>query len=200
MNRRDTILLPADLVFYRSDSIVSRLIRRFTPRDGDEEVYATHVAGVTGLEHFDEHSTVLEATAKGVMYNLLDRPGAILVLRANNITPQQRAAIAITAQQFLGRNYGFHKLLAHLGDWYITSKLGRPRDVRLFRKLLFWDDRPICVWPWAKGYAEQGLTFGIEAESATPHDMCHYALSSGNYGIIGIQGEWGIILHDKVIQ
>jgi hypothetical protein len=185
------ILLPADVILTRSNTFLGRAIRFAERRPGDPAVY-NHVGMVTrsGLVGgTPRHPTpddwrqaaMVEAlwhVRLGEVWDFYGPPAGenrpeVAVYRPTNVPSNDRSAIAATAEEHVGQRYGWWKLAAPLAD-SLLSAVTPFRDVRLFRRLLFADSRPICSYLVAKAYASRGYDFGVPAGTATPDDVHDY--------------------------
>lgn len=184
-------LLPGDIVLYNNpESIVSKGIRIFTSRTSEEAVEATHVGLVTGRWPASHEAMVVEATSRGIKFQPIERAGGMMVVRARDLSPTTRRLIGNKAHDYLGRKYGYHKLIGQWIDWYLSQKFFKGQDVYAARMLLGGDKYPICSWLVAKAYSAVGLHFGAELGQATPHDIHMFVSRSGKYDVVGVQGVW----------
>jgi hypothetical protein len=72
--------------------------------------------------------------------------------------------VVVKAESYVGRKYGYLKLLAHWGDWLLQGAY-------VFRRLTTKDDYPICSWVVAYAFAAAGKHFDVEPGAATPDDI-----------------------------
>lgn len=138
-------LQPGDIIIVRGRGLFSRLIR-WASR-GHERVRATHVALAVS------EATVVEALPGGVVERAY-RSGD--VYRPLTLTQYERRRIADHARRYVGRPYGWGKIVLHA--------LGLGRFATL-------DRYPICSWIVASAYASEGYTFGVSHRGATPDDI-----------------------------
>jgi hypothetical protein len=181
------ILLAADIILTRSNTFLGRVIRLAERRPGDPAKY-NHVGIVarSGLlrpeaREFWSGAAMVEAlwhVRFGEVWDFYGPPAGpnrpiVAVYRPTNVPSNDRSAIAAAAEEHVGQRYGWWKLAAPLGD-SMLSAVTPFRDVRLFRRLLFADSRPICSYLVAKAYASRGYDFGVPAGTATPDDVHDY--------------------------
>jgi len=178
-------LLAADVILTRSDTWLGKAIRLAERRPGDPAIY-NHVGIVTrsGFVDWDlshglqaEMVEALWRVRQGPVWNLYGPPAganrpAVAVYRPLNVPSNDRSAIAGAALDHVGQKYGWWKLLGPLGDSALS--FAARRDVRLLRRLLFVDQRPICSYLVAKAYVTRGYGFGVPAGTATPDDIHDY--------------------------
>ena len=145
-------LRAADIVIVHGDGFFSRLIRRFSKKA--EKVRATHVAIAV------DSSRVVEALPKGVVVHAFNGSGR--VYRARHLAPVERLRIAERALSYVGRPYGWSKILLHA--------IGLQRFASI-------DGYPICSWVLAGPYAGEGYTFGVDPSIATPDDIEDFVLA-----------------------
>jgi hypothetical protein len=186
------ILLPADVILTRSNTFLGRAIRFAERRPGDPAVY-NHAGIVTrsGLvggtpRHPDpdnwRQAAMVEAlwhVRLGEVWDYYGPPAGanrpeVAVYRPTNVPSNDRSAIAAAAEEHVGQRYGWWKLFTHLGDSALSALIPRVKDVRLLRRLNFWDARPICSVLVAWAFASRGYDFGVPAGSASPDDIHDY--------------------------
>jgi hypothetical protein len=160
-------LEPCDLIFCESQTPLGRLIRFFSRGWGQPKAKAQHVLGVT-VGQVIWWAIVIEALSTVVCRTLSDGYGdgktLLTIYRPLNLTPEEKEAIAHKAESYLGRPYGYLKILAHFGDYFLGGRY-------FFRRLCRLDNYPICSWVWAEAYAAAGKTFGLPPGEAQPDDM-----------------------------
>ncbi len=150
--------LPADLVFFRGSGFLPKAIRIFTRAIGESRSEVNHVGIIAPDGDLIEslHTTIKRP------FNPFE---AFAVYRLEGITDDQRLAIAQTAMSYIGRRYGYAKILAHLGDWILGDRF-------VFRRLCRMDRYPICSWVAAWSYFKViGYEFGTPPEAASPDSM-----------------------------
>lgn len=161
-------LEPADIVLARRRSFISRAIRFFTQRFGESRSEVSHAGIVVGGGTI-EQAKIVEAAGRVKKRPLLPRYGTrskteVAFYRPLNLSPEQRAAIVAAAEDYVGRDYSYFKILLHLLDWILQGAY-------FFRRLGGLSDYPICSWVVAQSYAKAGKTFGVPAGAASPDDI-----------------------------
>lgn len=161
-------LNPADIFLTRGQSLLSRAIRWFTRSVGESRTIINHV-GVVVTEGPLNEVIVVEALRSVARHKLWDRygPGSrneVAVYRPINLTTEEMDTIVSTAESYVGRTYGYLKILAHLLDWLLLGAY-------LFRRLARMDDYPICSWLVAHSFAKAGKNFGLPPGAASPDDI-----------------------------
>jgi len=174
------MFLPGDLILCHGGGLLQRGIRWAERAPGETSSWANHVAG------FTSPGMVTEALYRVVCRSFADfaASGAdYQVWRCLGLTDAQREAVAAVALGYVGREYGYGKILAHLGDALLSRLAGR--NVFLARRICGMDRYPICSWVWAMAYAKAlGLTFGLPASEADPDDMHDYVSSSPAWRLV----------------
>ena len=164
-------LRPGDIVFERSESWFGRAIRWFTRGRYEPPTRINHVGMIVSGRRSGE-AEVVEALWRVVKRPLSKMTGAIEVWGLDG-GPWQEKALSEKAESYIGRRYGWWKLIAHLIDCLLTKIRGR--EVYWLRRLLRLDEYPICSWLVA--YAYQTIfpkdvhAFGIPAHLVTPDDI-----------------------------
>ncbi len=163
-------LQPGDIFLTRGASLISRLIRFFTRSRGESRTLVNHVGIV--VEGGDvSRAVVVEAlrvvTRRGLADGYAGTGTSVAVFRPINLTSQETDVIVQAAERYVGRKYGYVKIVAHALDWMLNG-------VYLFRRLIGSDEYPICSWVVAHAYAKAGKTFGVEPGAASPDDICDF--------------------------
>jgi len=160
-------LLPADVFLTRGSSWLSRAIRFFTRGAGEARTKVNHVGLVVQGGPIDD-AVVVEALSTVKQHKLIDKYGGgrsqVAVYRPVNLAPAELETVVSTARGYVGRKYGFVKILAHLGDWVLQGAY-------VFRRLAVMDEYPICSWLVAHAFKQAGKSFGVAARAATPDDI-----------------------------
>lgn len=155
-------LKPGDIIFVRSRSIVAPLIRLFTRNSGERRTRVNHVGIV--IDKF----TFVEAVGTGVAHRRFDEPrwrDCDVAIYSNPwLSKFERTVLASRAMEYVGKKYGFGKILAHFGDWLLGGRY-------VFRRLAGSDRYPICSWVVAQSYRRIGIRFGVTANEAAPDDI-----------------------------
>ncbi len=161
-------LEPADILLARRRSFISRAIRFFTQSFGEARSEVSH-AGLVVEGGMIEQAKIVEAAGRVAKRHLLPRYGKrshtdVAFYRPLNLTQQQRDIIVGAAEEYVGRDYSYFKIILHLLDWVLQGAY-------FFRRLGGIDDYPICSWLVAKSYAKAGKTFGVAPGAASPDDI-----------------------------
>lgn len=160
-------LAPGDVVLTRSGGIVGWAIRVFTRRIGESRTRASHT-GIIVEGGPIERALIVEALSKVKRHPLWERYGGarheVAVFRPLNLTDTDLAKVVAKAETYVGRKYGYLKILAHWADWILQGAY-------VFRRLTNQDKYPICSWVVAYAFAEVGRHFGVEPGAATPDDI-----------------------------
>ena len=164
-------LKPGDIFFTRGTALISRLIRFFTRGLGEKRTRINHV-GIVVEGGSADLAVVVEALRTVRQHRLARRYAdgrtQVAVFRAANLTDQEIATIVRAAQSYVGRRYGYVKIVAHGLDWILQGAY-------VFRRLTRNDNYPICSWLVAHAYAKAGKDFGVEPGAATPDDIWDFA-------------------------
>jgi cell wall-associated NlpC family hydrolase len=147
------ILRPGDVILVRGRSRMARLIRWFTRAKGEAPTRVTHVALAVS------NHRIVEATRHGAQERTYDRGQ---VYRPRNVSLEAADRIVKRAQRYVGAPYGWGKIVLHA--------IGMER-------FAFVDGAPICSWLVAVPYSEEGYTFGVPANAATPNDIATFILA-----------------------
>lgn len=185
---KGVILRPADIVCTRGSGKLARLIRFFTRRVGEPRTRINHV-GIIVVGGPVDTAIMVEALKKVIRRPLMEGYGGpnasdVAIFRPLNLDITDRWKIATKAMDYVGRTYGYFKLLTNLGDWSATMArtaltLGLYRkDVYLFRRISGDDNYPMCSWVDAHAYAAANKFFGVAPGAATPDDIWDFCTSN----------------------
>jgi hypothetical protein len=161
------LLQPGDVVLVRSGGIVGWAIRVFTRRIGESRTKASHTGVIVEGGGLDQ-AIIVEALATVKRHRLWERYSGrsreVAVFRPLNLSQAEIAAVVAKAETYVGRRYGYLKLVAHCLDWVLQGAY-------VFRRLANQDGYPICSWVVAHAFAAAGRHFGVEPGAATPDDI-----------------------------
>ena len=177
-------LLPGDIVLTRSRrGWLGVVIRAFTRRPADDAYY-NHVGLIVtaGDEHRAQLVEALWRVRRGPLWSLYGPPAGrkrpeIGVFRLCDAAPYHRELAADVAETFVGRRYGWWKLLAHAIDRWLSMNAGH--EVFAARRLLRWDRFPICSYLVAEAWAEAGVSFDVPPGAADPDHIHDYVQRPG---------------------
>jgi hypothetical protein len=163
----DVLLEPGDIFLTRGRGLVSRAIRFFTRRIGESRTKVNHVGLVVEGGRFAS-AVIVEARREVERHRLVEAYGGaddeVALYRPLGLSAEQRARVVAAAESYVGRRYGYGKIVLHALDWALQGAY-------VFRRLGRMDDYPICSWLVAHAYAEAGVSFGVAAGAATPDDI-----------------------------
>ncbi len=170
----ELILEPCDIFLTKGTSFVSRAIRRFTRSFGEKRTEANHVGII--VQRGTVHSAVaVEALTKVKRHALRryakKRTTKVAVFRPTNLTPEDVEVIVAKAESYVGRKYGWLKIVAHLGDWCL-------KGAYVFRRLTKDDSYPICSWVVAHAFLAADKRFGVPAGAANPDDIWDFVTTN----------------------
>ena len=161
-------LKPADIFLTRGKGFIYSGIRFFTREIGESRTVVNHV-GVVVEEGTLRTAEVVEALSRVRHHRLWKRYGPprrhlVAVYRAKNLTPEEIDTIVNAAEDYVGRKYGYAKILAHVLDWFLLGAY-------VFRRLANMDKYPVCSWVVAFSFKKAGKYFDVEPGAATPDDI-----------------------------
>lgn len=166
-------LVATDILLVRSSSLFGRLIRIFTRSRGEAPTRVNHVEiMVDSVNVVGSGATTLLRPFKEAYGSA--PPGTLYIARKVDLTDEQRQVIAAKARSYVGRKYGWLKIVAHFldrvvfGGHYVT------------RRLCLIDQYPICSWEVAWSYDAAGLNFGVPPGQADPDDIWDWVVEKGN--------------------
>lgn len=173
---QNPFILPGDVFFTRSSSMLGRLIRWAETDPGEEETWANHTGLFVSAGYlWPGHSKMLAMCVESLWQTKhwtwweghKNEPGnTIRIYRYIGLRPGDARAIVSRAKSFVGDRYGWWKLGAHLIDRVLFK--GKKTTSNLLRV----DSRPICSYTAAKSLADGGVFFGTMApEAADPDEM-----------------------------
>jgi hypothetical protein len=159
---------PADVFLTQGKGPLSRAIRFFSRGIGESRTMVNHV-GIVVESGPPRRAVVVEALSRVKRHRIWERYGppsgdSVAVYRAKNLSQEEIATIVTAAESYVGRNYGYFKILAHLLDWLLLGAYG-------FRRLARMDKYPICSWLVAHSFAKAHKHFGVEPGAANPDDI-----------------------------
>lgn len=167
-------LKPGDIFLTRGRGFISRAIRFFTRSIGESRTKVNHV-GLVVEGGSPEEAVVVEALSRVVRHPLTARYGGkrgdeVAVYRALTISPEEVRRIVKAAERYLGKEYGYFKIVLHFLDWLLQGAY-------VFRRLGRMDPYPICSWLVAYAYDKVGKWFGVPPEAADPDHIWDYLVA-----------------------
>lgn len=163
-----------DVFLTKGTSFVSKAIRFFTRSFGEKRTQANHV-GIIVAPGSVHSATAVEALSKVRRHTLrryaAKRSTKVAIFRPINLTDAEMDAIVARAEGYVGRRYGWTKIVTHMLDWSL-------KGAYVFRRLTPRDDYPICSWLVAHAFKAAGKDFGVEAGAANPDDIWDFVISN----------------------
>jgi len=168
-------LLPGDIVFTQAPTLLGRLIRRFTRAEGEQKTETNHCGVITSGGYFLSKKVpsawIVEALTKVKYHSLrkayIGSKNKIMIYRPINLTYNMKLIIQQQAERYIGKSYGYFKIVLHFFDWIIGNR-------QFFRRLMVLDKYPICSYLVAKSFSAIGADFGIKAKFASPDDILDF--------------------------
>ncbi len=169
-------LFPADIVFFQSSDLLGRLIRKFTRNGAEPRSETNHCGIVTHAGYLLDKKLfpvawIVEALHKTKHHALIKAYSAsgvrLLIYRPKNLTFEEKHMIRQKALTYVGRTYGYLKLVAHALDYFLGGK-------SFFRKLAHIDKWPICSYLVSMSYGSIDKDFGVQHGAATPDDILDF--------------------------
>jgi len=160
-----------DIILTRKKrSLLGRLIRRFqtTSNDTTKTIFEHVGIMINGFQLIEALRNV-EVTELYNMYPL--KKFDYLIARVDNLDKVTRGLLVDEAQKYVGKRYGYGKIVTHYLD-YLVGRL-RGKDVFLFRRLARSKRYPICSWLVAFVYDEiLGMEFNrVSKTFCQPDDI-----------------------------
>lgn len=155
------MVFPGDLVLVRGDGWISSAIRFFTRRFGESRSRVSHVGVIV------DNRTIVEALRTAVRRPFVAAYAGSELAIYRPIHLHRVAEVVAKAESYVGREYGYLKILAHSLDWALQGTY-------FFRRFTNSDAYPICSWLVAHAYAAGGVAFGVAPGAASPDDCWDY--------------------------
>ena len=114
----DVEMTPGDVVLFHGSGWLSAAIRRFSMSPGeDRPAVFNHVGiAVSSGELVEALSHVVRSSLDKRIHETGQK---IMIARDNSIGEDKRAALALYASRQVGRHYGYGKIIAHAGDYWL---------------------------------------------------------------------------------
>ena len=185
--------MPGDVIVCPGRRHPPHVLTRWVSRSHDERpTYAVHTAQFLGAHKVIEMDMVVK---KRTTREFLRMRRAFEVWRCSTLTPSQRRAVSGKSLDYLGRKFGWYKLVTHLLDG-VVNKVSH-RQVYFFRRLNHDQRYPICSWITAFSYDRAvHYHFGVPPECADPdqiHDQLVKLLPRGTLTAVTHQ----LIIHGR---
>ena len=179
MITQEPSFLPGDIIFYHNDDWFGKLFQ-FAMKGKDEpSTFCNHISGFINYELNVEALWKVEVTE----FELHPKNKRLKVYRKKNLSDKERDLLALKAVSYVGREYGFAKLITHLGDALLEKMFDG--QIFFFRRLNHSQRYPICSWVWAYSYYRVlGYKFGIDPEGADPDTMYDFVVNNSDWELI----------------
>ena len=122
----------------------------------------------------DQIIGAVEGITEGLVDLINDKLNLAYEQIRRDISEKYQNQLALFARDYLGRKYGYFKIILHAGDW-ILSEITR-KEKYFFRKLAKNNNYPICSWLVAHCFKKIGLYFGINPNYCQPDDIYDFCL------------------------
>lgn len=166
-------LEPGDIVLTRGPGLLGRAIRFFTRRVGEGKTRVNHV-GIVVSGGALATAVMVEALTTVKRHRLVDEYGGsreqVAIFRPLRLAPEELRRVVAAANGYVGRTYGYLKIVLHALD-------GLLQGAYVFRRLGRMDRYPICSWLVAHAFGEVGVHFGVAPGAATPDDIWDHVTS-----------------------
>lgn len=167
---------PGDILFTRGDSLISKLIRFGERHPGDWIAIVNH-AGIVVENGTIKTADAVEALLKVEKHTIWSyykgMTDKIAIFRPIGLNDKEKNIITEKAIDYVGRSYGWFKILMHMLDYFLGG-------IYFFRRLANSDKYPICSWVVANAYSKVGLNFGCDPGQANPDDLWDYCIEHPN--------------------
>jgi hypothetical protein len=157
-------LLPGDIVLTRGSNFIAKAILFFQRTKKESPSIVNHSGvSIIGL-------MIVEALSRVMFHDLVKQYGgtkeSVVIFRRKDLTVSQRQSIADLSMTYVGKDYGYLKIAAHMGDWLLGGKY-------FFRKMAGMDKYPICSWVVSHAYFKAvGVRFlGLDPNYVEPDDI-----------------------------
>ena len=164
-----------DVFFTKGRGLISRAIRFFTRNLGERRTKVNHV-GIIVSDNEVKSAIVIEALKFVMRHKLWGRYGPpcedqVAIFRPVNLSNEEIEAIVKTAENYVGKKYGYDKIIMHLLDWCLMG-------IYVFRRLTRTDNYPICSWVVAHAFKKAKKYFGVAAGAASPDDIWDFIIEN----------------------
>lgn len=160
-------LIPGDVFFTQGTSWFSRAIRFFTRLPGEPPTLVNHVGVIVSSGYAPWEVEALSRVRRRQLRVAYGGKRMNVAIYRMDMSRTSQEKIMRKADSYVGRKYGYGKIVAHFLDWCIGGQY-------FFRRLAQMDNYPICSWVVAYAYQEAGFSFGLDPSSASPDDIWDY--------------------------
>lgn len=174
---QELILQPGDIVFFRGSGLRAKLIRWASRARGETKTIVNHVGIMVS------NTEIVESQSRTIQHSFILPSTGYWIYRKKDWTQEQRTTgtpypcniVVSKALEYVGRKYGWEKIVAHAIDYLIFQ------NHYIMRRLCFIDKYPICSWVVAFSYAKVGYRFGVNPQIATPDDIWDWVTQNENW-------------------
>jgi hypothetical protein len=155
-----------DVFLTRGTSFMSRAIRFFTRSIGESRTKVNHV-GLIASGGSQREAVGIEALTTVKRHGLrryIGKKTCVAIYRPKGLTEADINSVVVKAHSYVGMDYGYLKIGAHMIDWVLQGAY-------VARRLVRSDQYPICSWLVAYAYHEVGMDFGVDPGAASPDDI-----------------------------
>jgi hypothetical protein len=169
-------LVAGDIFFTRGTSFMSRMIRVFTRSKHERPTMVNHTGLIVTNGTMTQVKTVeaLSKVRKRKLTNYAGGKTQVAVYRKKDLTVVDRSRIISQANSYVGRDYGYVKIVAHFLDWCLGGAY-------IFRRMASMDKYPICSWVVACAYEKARIDFGVPSWTASPDDIWDFVVESDEW-------------------
>lgn len=168
------ILETGDIFFTRGHNYISNFIRIGETLSDKEKAVINHTGVIVTGGELSEAIGV-EALVHVMKHPIYDQyhntKNEIAIFRPIGLTLQDKDIIIDKANDYVGRDYGYLKIVTHAMDACIGGHY-------FFRRLTHEDKYPICSWVTGFTMAKVGRYFGVDPAAANPDDIWDYCLAN----------------------
>ena len=159
-------LVKGDIVGVAGNGLVSWLIKIFERSPGENKSVISHV-GMIVTDADSASADIVESLAQGTIRRPVSsyKSGKLYIMRNRGMVQTNADKIVAKAIEYVGDKYGFLKIIAHAGDYFLGGKY-------FFRRLCRIDNYPICSWVVAHAYSTIDYRFkGLDPDLVQPDDI-----------------------------